>query len=264
MRAVVFDLDGTLLNAEHQLGEENRALVKSLGEAGVRVFLATGRTHLSMSPYYRELNLDTPQICYNGAKIVYPDGRVHESRISPEVVSTLIDLSRAERVQLNLYHDDHWYTERPESQEALRYARTAGLSPVSEGFESLRELGATKALLIASPERLEALLSPLNSALGEGVSLTSSMPTFLEVLQRGVNKAEALRSILTEYEIELRDVIAFGDGLNDREMIEAVGHGVAMQNARPQLIAVADAVAPHHHPDGVTQYLQEYAPALFT
>ena len=263
MRAVAFDLDGTLLNAAHELSAENRDTIAQLKARGVTVFLASGRTHLSMRPYHQQLELDTPMICYNGAKIVYPDGEVRERGISPEVVSALIHRSRAERLHLNLYSHGLWYTEAPDSAEAILYAQTAGLTPHSDGFDELAERGATKALFIADPARLSALRPSLEAELGERVSVTSSMPTFLEILQRGVNKADALREVLARYPFELDDVVAFGDGLNDQELITEVGHGVAMENAHPELIRVADAVAPRHHPDGVTRYLTSYAPHLF-
>ena len=263
MRAVAFDLDGTLLNADHKLSAENCDTVERLKASGITVFLASGRTHLSMRPYHQQLNLETPMICYNGAKIVYPDGEVQERGLSAEIVRALIDRSRDERLHLNLYSRGLWYTENPESPEALIYAQTAGLTPHSEGFEELVELGATKALFIASSKRLRALRASLEVELSPHVSITSSMSNFLEVLRRGVNKADALRQVLERYSFSLDEVVAFGDGLNDLELLTEVGHGVAMENAHPKLIEAADAVAPRHHPDGVTRYFRSYAPRLF-
>ena len=91
---------------------------------------------------------------------------------------------------------------------------------------------------------------------GDQVAVTSSIRTFLEVLRRGVNKGQALQHVMRRYEIDLRDVVAFGDGLNDLEMLQEVGLGVAMENAYQELKVAADDIAPHHQRGGVGLYLQ--------
>ena len=221
----------------------------------MRVFLASGRTYESMLPYYKSLGLDTPLISYNGAKIVYPSGEVLESGLSPEAVTSLVQISRELHVHLNLYHEETWYTERAESDEAQWYAKAAGLTPVALGFDAWRE-GATKALFIADPDQLSEVRRAIELRLGDRVATTSSMPTFLEVLKHGVNKGQALNYVMRRYEIALSDVMAFGDGLNDMEMLQAVGLGVAMENGFKELRAVADDIAPHHQRGGVGLYLQ--------
>ena len=256
MRAVVFDLDGTLLDEAREISEFNRQVISKLRSRGVDIFLASGRTYLSMLPYYRSLGLDTPLISYNGAKIVYPDGEVVESGLAPKMVDHLIQLSRSLQVHLNLYHDEVWYTEYPQSAEAFKYAETSGLAPVVPNFDLIMKSGITKALFIAPPERLHDVKLAVAQRLGDMVSVTSSMRSFLEILKRGVNKGQALREVLSRYGIALADVIAFGDGLNDLEMLQSVGLGVAMDNAYEELKSVADDIAPHHNQGGVGVYLQ--------
>ena len=118
VRAFVFDLDGTLLNAEHALSE---ATVQALSDArarGIKVLLASGRTSRSMRPFYQQLELTTPLISYNGARVDYGAGEVTERRLDPLVTRALIERAREGAVHLNLYGDDLWYTERAESAEA--------------------------------------------------------------------------------------------------------------------------------------------------
>ena len=92
IQAVVLDLDGTLLDHHHQIPPLNRDVLNALKEKGVRIYIATGRTFLSMKPYYDQLNLDTPAISYNGAKVVYKDGRIEESGLTHQQVHFLIEL----------------------------------------------------------------------------------------------------------------------------------------------------------------------------
>ena len=255
IRAVVFDLDGTLLDENREISALNRRVIRDLRAQGIKVFLASGRTYMSMLPYYQSLDLDTPIISYNGAKIIYPDGEISESKLESQAVNTLVELSRSFQVHLNLYHDETWYTERAQSTEAIFYAKTAGLTPVALTLDRLTE-GATKALFIAEPEKLSEVKVAVVERLGDQVAVTSSIRTFLEVLKRGVNKGQALQHVMRRYEIDLRDVVAFGDGLNDLEMLQEVGLGVAMENAYQELKVAADDIAPHHQRGGVGLYLQ--------
>ena len=273
MRALFFDLDGTLLDHKHALGAANREVIAEACERGIEVVLASGRTTLSMRPYYEALGLTTPLVSYNGARIWYPGpeaadggavnggaegGEVEELGLTPAQLAPLIALSRTGALQLNLYDDDHWYTERPKSAEALRYMETSGLTPTAIDLDEAAARGAVKALFIAPAETLAALRGAIEEALPAGaVELTSSMRNFLEVLPAGVNKGRALRTVAARLGIALEETVAFGDGLNDLELLETAGWGVAMENAHPQLKAIADEIAPHHDEDGVARYLRQ-------
>ena len=78
---------------------------------------------------------------------------------------------------------------------------------------------------------------------------------FLEVLPRGVNKGVALKEVMSRLSIPLEAVVAFGDGMNDLELLKVAGKGVAMENAHPELKAQADDVAAHHDQEGVARYI---------
>lgn len=258
MRAIFFDLDGTLLNAQHELPSWNIEVVQQLTDLGLKICLASGRTYTSMAPFYRELNLDTPIISYNGAKIVYHDLSVEENPLPSTVIQELLALSREQRVHLNLYQQEIWYTENPYCSEAIDYAEKASLSPVGGDLTLISKEPCTKALFIASPERLATLAPLIIERIGDQVDLTSSMPHFLEVLASGVNKGAAITKVCEHLSIPLHETMAFGDGQNDLEMIKVVQHGVAMANAHPRLKAFANDIAPHHDVNGVARYLSHY------
>jgi hypothetical protein len=257
LRALVFDLDGTLLNADHTLSKATIQAVHDARAHGVKVVLASGRTNRSMAPFYQQLGLDTPLISYNGARVDYPDGEVTERRLTSAVVRGLIELARTRSVHLNLYGDDHWYTERAESEEAKRYATLAGLTPTSINLDEVVERGAVKGLFIAPAPQLKTLRAGLEqSELIDQLSLTSSMYHFLEVLPSRVNKGVALIEVMARLEIPISQVIAFGDGMNDLELLQVAGRGVAMENAHPALKAHATELAPPHDQDGVARYVR--------
>lgn len=258
MQGIFFDLDGTLLNRKHQLSQATVQTITQLKSRGIKVCLASGRTYHSMLPFYQQLNLDTPLACYNGAKVVFAPNEIQEQGLAAHVVQELIKISREEQVHLNLYRDEVWYTERVDSIEAQQYAQKTQMTPQGGSLDALAQSTCTKALFIASPERLAELAPVVKAHLGDYIDLTSAMSHFLEVLRKGVNKAWAISQIAQRLDLDLTRCLAFGDGLNDLEMLQAVAHGVAMDNAHSTLKQHAQAVAEHHDEDGVARYLRTY------
>ena len=258
MRAVFFDLDGTLLNQDHQLSPPTIEVLNHLKKRQVKLCLASGRTYHSMRPFYQQLGLNTPLISYNGAKIVYGDGHIDESPLPQFVLTELVKLSRQHNLHLNVYSQDRWYTEFPESSQAQTYGAVAHLKPYPADFNVLQQQAITKALFIASPDQLMTLESSIKSSLSEWVDTTSSMNHFLEILSQGTNKGQAVKKVCHHLDVPLNQTMAFGDGLNDLEMLSTVGHSVAMSNGRDILKTTATALAPHHADHGVAHYLNHY------
>ena len=258
IQAVVLDLDGTTLDESHQIPPLNREVIKKLKLQGIKVYIATGRTYLSMKPYYDILQLDTPAICYNGAKVVYANGLVREEGISHEQASFLIDLAEKYNIHLNLYQDEKWYTHSSQSTWAKEYATISGLSPIQINWEDLSTYASTKALYLGKRTRLLDLIPVITDRWKTTLHLTSSKPHFLEVLKADVHKGNAVKKMMVEEGIPLENVIAFGDGLNDLEMLQTVGLGIAMDNGFEELKSVASDIALPNSNAGVGEYLKRF------
>ncbi len=83
--------------------------------------------------------------------------------------------------------------------------------------------------------------------------------TALEVTSKNTSKSRALAYVAGQYGIDQKHIIAFGDDMNDLDMLQFAGHGVAMKNARPAILAIADAQTPNDNQhDGVANYLADY------
>ena len=115
----------------------------------------------------------------------------------------------------------------------------------------------TKIISVAPPPRPESLLPRAVADFAGRADPTVSHPTFLEFLAPGVNKGLAVRFLARRLGVDLRDVLAIGDQLNDREMIAEVGTGVAMSGSPEALSAVARIVAPPLEEEGAAQVLEE-------
>ena len=109
-----------------------------------------------------------------------------------------------------------------------------------------------------APATDERSLGDARAAFDGRAVVTVSHPMFLEFVAPGVSKGAALRWLARRLRIELRDVLAIGDQLNDLEMVAEVGFGVAMPHGPAELLAVARLVAPPFDEDGAAQVLEAY------
>lgn len=109
------------------------------------------------------------------------------------------------------------------------------------GLDRLSEIGVTvnKLILLDDEEKLVRLRPILTSFLNNRASFTSAVPGMLEVLPPGASKGYGVLKLLEHMNISPEDTVAFGDGENDIEMLELVGYGVAVDNAKDLLKRVA-------------------------
>ena len=255
-KAVVLDMDGTLLNSKLEIDVRTAEVLKKFRSIGGKVYIATGRTYLSLKPYYDILALDTPVIAYNGAKVVSCLGEtVFEYPMGCDLVKYFIDLSRRTGIHLNLYQNEKWLVEDPFNKESEIYEEISGLSPEESDFENLEEYFSTKVLFISEKERLDELREEIILELDGQVHVTASKPFFLEVMKKGVNKGDTLKKLMESEGISLDEVIVFGDGLNDMEMIKAAGLGVAMGNSYEELKEAADLITGDNDSNGIAEVM---------
>ncbi|NUQ01532.1 MAG: HAD family phosphatase, partial [Armatimonadetes bacterium] len=245
-----------------QLTPRSRAAVADLAARGTVVALASGRMYRHcMAPQVEALGLATPCICYNGAVILDPtNGQILSERpIAPELVTPVIDFAAARGLTLNLYRDDVLYIQRPTRWSELYVART-GAQPVfrEDLYDWFRGSASTKMLLLDEPAEIEVLLREWQARVDGQLYVTISDPEYLEFMDPSATKGWALRRLCEHLGIDPAESAAFGDARNDLPLLEAAGYAVAMANARPELQAVADEIAPSNDEDGVAQVLERW------
>ena len=117
-------------------------------------------------------------------------------------------------------------------------------------------IGAHKVMCMGDPAKIDLLYQTLLQRLGAQLHLYRSKDTYLEIAPKPISKATGLKKILEHgYAIGLDEVVAFGDGYNDIDLLQQVGWGVAVANAFPEVKAVANEVTKHHKEDGVASTL---------
>ena len=236
---VVSDLDGTLLNKQHELTPRTRDTIQRLSRQGIKFIFATGRHYQDVERIRAQLGIDMYLITSNGARVHNPRGEmiIHHD-IPAQLVHPLLAMSKplVDKVHTNIYKGDQWLLEVGDAT-LNEFHKESGFTYTLADFDTLDTDAIQKIFFVAlSHDDLQPLAEQIRSLYGDQLSITFSLPECLEAMAAGVCKGNALTEVLTLKGYTLADAIAFGDGMNDLEMLAEVGKGVIMGNADPMLV----------------------------
>lgn len=246
-RLAAIDLDDTLLGPDKIIGMENTLAVQKLQEAGVHCVLASGRRHENMTQYHRRLKLNGPIISCNGALVrdAETDEILREQLMPADLAAEIVEEGDRRGVTQNYYHTDGGlYVRETTGWTDLYQHRTGSKVNVHGALEDFHGESALKLIWIDSGERVQVMYDELGARYEGRLYITTTDPEYLEFMALGVNKAAGLAIVAQRYGISPTEVIAFGDGNNDVQMLEWAGLGIAMDHARPSAQAAADRIAP--------------------
>lgn len=281
-KLLALDLDGTVLDAQLQLAPEVATAIAAAQARGVYVTIATGRMFGSTIQFARQLNINGPLICFQGALIRDSrDGAISYHVPTPaDLAAEAIELLHAaglfvlayiderlwvaeQRAELDLYLG--WHPEQPEVVLAPNLADTiargasAGLLGAPAGDTRRFRAGPpTKLMFVAEPALAERETARLALHFAGRLAVMRSHAMFGELTAPGVSKGAALAQLAAHMGIAREDVIAIGDHENDLPMIAWAGLGLAMGNAIPQAQIIADAVIPSVDACGVAWAIEHY------
>ena len=228
--------------------------------AGLPFLIVTGRMFRSVLPYAREARLDEPVVCYQGGAVVDPRTGtflLHEP-IPLELARETIAAVEAEGFRLNCYVDDELYVaEITEHARAYAEFQHIPITPVGSLLDWLHA-PPTKLVAVDAPEALDRLKPRLVAHFDERLFIAKSLPYFLEFASPKVSKGSGVRFVAAHLGFDLARTVAFGDGENDLELLDAAGYAIAVENADEELKARADWVCPGVAEEGVAQVLEAY------
>lgn len=257
IKLVVSDLDGTLLNPQHQLTSETCQAIEALESYGVQFMIATGRHYQDVALIAQQIQTPMCLITSNGARVHNDCGElVYENHIPSKLVKTVLDLSTGFNVHRNIYKQALWLVEEP--HEALLAIHDSGFGYHLCDFTNIGLESIDKIYFTAEHSALLALEAHLKAHLAGQLYITFTSPEYLEVMNLGVSKGQALQGLLDKQGLVPEQVMALGDGMNDKEMLALVGHKVVMQNASDRVKALFpdSPVAKSNAENGVADYLK--------
>lgn len=236
---VVSDLDGTLLNKQHELSPRTREVIQQLSEKGIKFIFATGRHFQDVERIRAQLGVDMYLITSNGARVHNPKGEmIVQHDIDPGLVHPLLSLRKPfeDTVHTNVYQGEQWLVE-VEHEDLHAFSKESGFTYHRTDFDTVATTAIQKIFFVAKSHADLLPLSDLaRERYGDQLYTTYSLPECFEIMAPGVCKGTALAEVLKLKGYGLQDAIAFGDGMNDLEMLSSVGKGVVMGNADPSLV----------------------------
>lgn len=270
VKLLALDLDGTLLNSKKELTPRTRDALYAAAEAGVEIVPTTGRFFTGMPEVIQKLPFLHYAITINGAQVydIRRQKAVSTAEIPLETALRVLEYLDGFPVIYDCYQDSWgWMTRAMQENAAafvpfdyaLRMVR-ALRTPVDELKAYLRERnrGVQKLQLFTPDDALRRqLFKDLTARFGT-LNVSTSMPCNIEINDAHANKGEAIASLAAYLGLPMAATMAIGDGLNDRSMIQMTGLGVAMANACPEILALADEVTASCDEDGAALAIERH------
>ncbi|WP_074408201.1 Cof-type HAD-IIB family hydrolase [Aquimarina megaterium] len=262
-RIVFSDIDGTLLNSERELSELTISEIKRIKNT-IPVVLISSRMPDAMNHLQEELDIkNQPMICYNGGLILVDQKPVHSTFISPDIIEELDTFNKDKKFHISLYHNNDWFV--PEMDFwANREANNTKVNPVVKPTQHVvqewkaHNKGAHKIMCMGEESYIDQAYTFLEDSFKDTLHLYRSKPTYIEIAHKSISKLTAIEILLDSYfKIPISDAVAFGDNYNDIAMLQAVGTGVAVANAKPETLQVANVITLSGKENGVATYIQK-------
>jgi len=257
----VFDVDGTILQLDHQLDPFTQSVLLDLKDLGYAITLATGKNMKSTHALAEKLEIELPLVLSNGCVLQSLDGTIHQKYyLSVDFLWQLIEECERMGLDLAICIDEDIFVKEVTDNLAILYAYGSPSLEVVGEWKTINRLltRAYKCLVVDRNSRnpLINLEKRMRSRVGDSVTYCHTLVEMLEFMPEGVSKMTGIRAIVEEMDISLQSVMAFGDGNNDAEMLAAVGFGAAVENAVEFAKNSADWVVPSCVENGPAQLLR--------
>lgn len=262
-KLLALDVDGTLLGEDLIIIEEARRAIAAAQALGVTVTLVTGRMFSAAVKIAKELNLNTPLICYQGAMIRHAGtGEIlYHKSIPLAIARKFIAEAQNRNYHLNAYVNDELYVAKV-NEEATYYSELARVPLQIVGnlldFIDSPEKEPTKLVIIVQEEETLRVLDEFQAIFGSELYVTRSHARFAEGVNPECSKGAALAALAQSLNIAREEVLAIGDNLNDLPMLEWAGMSVAVGTAAESVRAKAQYVTQGGIGYGVAETIEKF------
>lgn len=260
-KLIVMDMDDTLMTSDNEVSAETAKYLMNIQAQGYKVVLASGRPTDGMMPTAKYLKLDQYKsyvISYNGGKTVnVSDEKVEVSRtVSKSDFDSIVDFCRAHSLFVLTYQDGYIVYEGEHEYMNIESELTGLPMKQVDDLKAYIQQDVPKVMGIDYVPNITSIRNNLDGHFNENIDVTTSKPFFLEFMAQGVSKGNAITELCQKLDINLSQVIGFGDSSNDISMLKVVGKAVAMGNANDDVKAVADEVTLTNDNDGIPHTLK--------
>ncbi|EDP26413.1 Cof-like hydrolase [Coprococcus eutactus ATCC 27759] len=263
-KLLALDIDGTLTNTQKDITPETLKKIIEVQEKGHVVAIASGRPLPGIRKIADIIQLDRfggYVLAFNGGRIVnYKTGEVvYQAALDNEIVRDIYDYCLKVGCGMVTYDGDRVITGTDIDGYMTFEASINHMELMRiDDFKEYIDFPLNKCLLTAEPDKAEKIEEELVSRFGDKVTIFRSEPYFVEIMPQNVHKATSLEKLLGVLNMDVRDLIACGDGYNDLTMIEYAGVGVAMANAQDIVKKHADYITLSNDEDGLVPVVDKF------
>lgn len=256
------DLDGTLLTSEHKIAPFTKTVLTRLHQQGTDFIFATGRHHIDVAQMREQLDIPAFMITSNGARVHNCRNEIiFKQNVAQEIIAGIIEMVKDDdEIHIHIFRNDDWLVSKevincPCNQAHFSYQIFDVKNPP---LEDIAKIFITRE--DQNHEKLVIWEDKIKAKFAGRANIAFSSPCCLEVMDAGVSKGHALDAIAKMKGYELKDCIAFGDGMNDFEMLSMAGKGLVMGTAHHKVkFALPDhEVIGNCDDEAVAHYLVKY------
>ncbi len=235
-KLIVCDMDGTLLSSDHTVSDYTKETIKKIKEKNIKIIIATGRPYLDAKFFRDQLNLNSYLVTSNGANTHDEnENQIIDEYIPKEFVKKILSFNvDNQKYHRNVYLKNDWYVEY-EIDGLVDFHKESNYKFQIYDFERLKNKDVTKVFFLGEKEDINLLEMKLKEKFRDSLNIGISSDYCLEIMKKNISKKSALDKILKDLKIDWSEVLAFGDGMNDFEMLREAGKAYIMANGRERL-----------------------------
>ena len=286
-KLVVIDLDGTMLNSYGVVTNETKEVIKKVEKQGVEVVIASGRPIDSIKEIAKEIESKNYFIAGNGA-IIYDiknDEIIYEKTLSKEKVLEIIKICEDNSISYNIYTENeilatslkynvlYYHKENLKKEESKK----TKINLVKDMYEYVKNKEDARFLKITICDENKTVFNSIirkvkeikdiealeishmsRKTIKQGTEEFEISYYYTEISTGNVDKWNAIEFLMEKLKIDKEEIMAIGDNLNDKKMIENAGLGVAMGQSTPTILELADEVTSTNDEEGISKILQKY------
>ena len=286
-KLIVVDLDGTMLNSYGMVTENTKTVIKEAINKGTDVVIASGRPIDSIKTIANEIGSKKYFIAGNGAIIydIKKDEIIYEKYLKKETILKIIKICEENSVHYNIYTEKaviakkleynvlYYHKENLKKEESKK----TNINIVENIYEYIKNMQEEKFTKVTICEESQNMLNGIVKKLREiseiQVMNVSHMSRkvikqgteefeikyyYSEVALKDVNKWTAIEQLMNLLKISKNEIIAIGDNVNDKEMIENADIGIAMKGCTPEIAQIANYITEGNNEEGVANAIKKF------
>ncbi len=251
IKIIFFDIDGTLIDMNTgRLSTKTLEALRTLKQNDIKICIATGRSPLTI-PHFDGIEFDA-YLAFNGSYCFAGQDTIFSNPIPTKDIHTIIQNATKIQRPLALATKDNMIANGKDDDLVQYFSFAKAEVNVSEDFDTFANKEVYQIMMGCREHDYSLLMEDVHHA-----KITAWWDRAIDIIPADGGKGTGIKKMLEYYHLDKSESMAFGDGNNDIEMLQTVGHGIAMANASEELKAVADDICGHVAKDGIYHYCKK-------